>query len=175
MAELHIIGEVVSGVNFASPNLFCAWKLSYGNAWKELGGETEGQSHVDLPADGATAVFSHPIQVHLATRDVQGWPKLMFRVYRECLFGQTELCGYGVVYVPSTPGMHELSCHIWKPVGTLLHQILEFFLGGSPELVDDDVILSGTNRQRIYTTTTGKLNLRLNVITRNFDNFNVDI
>lgn len=175
MAELHIIGEVVSGIGFTSPNLFCSWRLSYGNAWKELGGETEGQTHVDLPADSSIAVFSHPIHVHLATRDVQGWPKILFRVYREGFFGQSELCGYGVTYIPSTPGVHELYCHVWKPVGTLLHQVLEFFLGGSPELVDDDVILSGTNRQRIYTTTSGKLKLRLNIITRNFNNFNVDI
>lgn len=33
------------------------------------------------------------------------------------------LGGYGFIHVPTVPGMHELECVTWKPVGTFKDQI----------------------------------------------------
>ena len=60
----------------------------------------------------------------------------MFQVYHEDFFGRHELCkslddhvtcddiialppdGYGFVTVPTTPGIHDVSCVTWRPVGS---------------------------------------------------------
>ena len=49
MAEVHLIGELVGGSGFSSPNLFCKWGLVVGSAWKILEGQHEGQTQVDHP------------------------------------------------------------------------------------------------------------------------------
>lgn len=49
MAEVHLIGELVGGDGFCSPNLFCKWGLVVGSAWKVLEGQHEGQTQVDHP------------------------------------------------------------------------------------------------------------------------------
>ena len=43
-----------------------------GGAWKVLAGLREGQSQVDNPVNGEVAYFSHPIDVHFATKGLQG-------------------------------------------------------------------------------------------------------
>lgn len=49
MGEVHLIGELVGGDGFCSPNLFCKWGLVVGSAWKVLEGQHEGQTQVDHP------------------------------------------------------------------------------------------------------------------------------
>ena len=50
-----------------------------------------------------------------------GWPRLLLQVYREDRYGRRDLCGYGMVTVPSRPGHHSLTCHTWRPVGACVH------------------------------------------------------
>ena len=57
--------------------VFC---LLLGGGWKLLAGLREGQTQVDTPDVGDTAFFCHPIDVHYATRGLQGWPKIHIQV-----------------------------------------------------------------------------------------------
>lgn len=123
MAEVHLIGELVGGDGFCSTNLFCKWGLVVGSAWKVLEGQHEGQTQVDHPQDGGFAKWSHPIDIHLATKGLQGWPKLHFQVWDEDMFGRNSLCGYGFCHVPTSPGHHDLTCITWRPTGSYLDQI----------------------------------------------------
>lgn len=43
-----------------------------GGAWKVLSGERDGQSQVDNPVNGEAAFFAHPIDIHYATKGLQG-------------------------------------------------------------------------------------------------------
>jgi hypothetical protein len=44
-------------------------------------GMVSGQTHTDYPMEsGEMAVWAHPIDLHLATTNVQGWPKLLMQV-----------------------------------------------------------------------------------------------
>jgi hypothetical protein len=43
-----------------------------GGAWKILAGVREGQTQVDNPQNHSAAYFSHPIDVHFATKGLQG-------------------------------------------------------------------------------------------------------
>ena len=85
MAEVHIIGQIASASGFSKSSLFCKWGLQTGGAWKVLvtlkfssykisfdskvlAGLKEGQTQVDCPGVGEEAYFSHPIDIHYATR-----------------------------------------------------------------------------------------------------------
>lgn len=57
-----------------------------GKFWSHLAGEQYGQTHTvyPLPEDGdqALAVWNHPLDVHLTSASIQGWPRLIFQVRR---------------------------------------------------------------------------------------------
>jgi B9 domain-containing protein 2 len=43
-----------------------------GGAWKVLAGLRDGQTQVDCPQNEFHAYWSHPIDIHLATKGLQG-------------------------------------------------------------------------------------------------------
>ena len=142
MAELHIIGEITSGSGFPHSSLFCKWGIHTGGAWKVLGGLKEGQSQVDDPAVGDTAHFCHPIDVHYATRGLQGWPKLWVQVFHQDGFGRNQLVGYGFSHVPSSAGSHTLEVVTWQPSGSIGDTLSQQFLGGGHQLKSTELIFS---------------------------------
>ena len=38
---------------------------------------------MDNPEEGETSFWSHPIDVHFATRGLQGWPRILLQVYHQ--------------------------------------------------------------------------------------------
>lgn len=85
--------------------------------------------------------------IHMACQGLQGWPKLYFQVWHEDFFGRNELCkysfnyihtfihlycssihlfisldGYGFCHVPTVPGIHDVECVTWRPVGSYRDQ-----------------------------------------------------
>uniref|UniRef100_A0A3B3ZNW7 B9 domain-containing protein 2 n=1 Tax=Periophthalmus magnuspinnatus TaxID=409849 RepID=A0A3B3ZNW7_9GOBI len=76
MAELHVIGQIVGASGFPQNSLFCKWGVHTGGAWRLLSGLKEGQTQVDNPHIGEMAYWSHPIDLHFATKGLQGWPKI---------------------------------------------------------------------------------------------------
>lgn len=50
----------------------CFLLLPAGAAWKLLSGVREGQTQVDTPQVGDMAYWSHPIDLHFATKGLQG-------------------------------------------------------------------------------------------------------
>ncbi|XP_072346284.1 uncharacterized protein [Scyliorhinus torazame] len=72
MAEVHIIGQIVGASGFPQNSLFCKWGLQAGCAWKLLSGLKDGQTQVDNPVIKDMAYWSHPIDIHYATKGLQG-------------------------------------------------------------------------------------------------------
>ncbi|KAK2152243.1 hypothetical protein LSH36_334g03044 [Paralvinella palmiformis] len=174
MAELHLIGQIVGASEFPDSSLFCKFGIHTGGAWKVLGGLREGQTQVDNPEIGDTAYWSHPIDIHFATKGLQGWPKIYFQVWHQDTFGRNELYGYGHCHVPTSPGMHKIDCVTWRPSGNLQEQIMQNFVGGGPQLKSADLIYSGADRFHLKTTAMGKVHMHLGVILRNFDKYGVE-
>ena len=86
MAEVHLIGQLIGASEFPNQSLFCRWSIQTGGAWAVIQGLKEGQTQVDCPVEGeqeTTSFWSHPIDVHFATRGLQGWPKLVVQVYHQ--------------------------------------------------------------------------------------------
>ncbi|XP_072032083.1 B9 domain-containing protein 2-like [Amphiura filiformis] len=173
MAEVYVIGQITGASGFPNQNLFCKWAIHTGGAWKVIAGLREGQTQVDNPQNDAFAVWSHPIDVHLATKGLQGWPKMKFEVYHQDEFGRSELYGYGFVHIPTSPGTHDIECVTWRPTGSYREQIKQFFVGGAPQLKNPDMVQSA-ERYTLSTAAMGKVYLQLGVIFRNFDKYGVE-
>ncbi|BHF69421.1 B9 domain-containing protein 2 [Sparganum proliferum] len=175
MAEVHIIGQIISASNFPEKSLFCKWGISAGSAWRLLSGPSEGQTQVDNPSFGEKAYFCHPFDLHFATKGIQGWPKFFFQVWHHDWLGRNELFGYGFCHVPSTAGSHELEVVTWRPCGSFAEQFKSQLVGGAAHLCNLDLVFNQQNRYMLQTESMGKLQLVCNIITRNFEKFGVEM
>ncbi|XJO74875.1 hypothetical protein BDV3_005632 [Batrachochytrium dendrobatidis] len=175
MAELHILGTLVGASEFPKATLCCQWELTAGEKWTPIEGDLSGQTHVDVPLDSNLCVWSHPIDIHLTTTSLLGWPKIRVQVYYQDMFGRNELYGYGFAHIPSSPGLHKIDISTWRPVGTPSDQIWSYFLGATPQLKNLDLIDTPTDRFRLITASMGKVHLEINVMLRNFHNHGIDL
>lgn len=76
-----------------------------------------------------------------------GWPKLILQV--SCLdsIGRSWIVGYGCCSLPAVPGPHILNVNCWVPSSTTLtDKIRQYFLGGSHQLIQSDIVNLGLNR-----------------------------
>ena len=62
---------------------------------------------------------------------------------------------------------------IWP--GATEDQIKQKFLGGGPQLRSPDLIYSGADRYHLKTVARGNVILHLNVITRNFEKYGIEM
>ncbi|XP_021916275.1 B9 domain-containing protein 2-like isoform X3 [Zootermopsis nevadensis] len=146
MAEVHLIGQIIGASKFPNQSLFCKWGIHAGGGWKVISGLKEGQTQVDSPACDGITYWCHPVDIHFATKGIQGWPKLHLQVYHLDQFGRS----------------------------TLRDQFVQYFLGGGPQLKNPDLIYSGNDRYRLQTETMGVVHLELGVVLRNFDKYGVE-
>ncbi|XP_055105923.1 B9 domain-containing protein 2 [Symphalangus syndactylus] len=174
MAEVHVIGQIMGASGFSESSLFCKWGIHTGAAWKLLSGVREGQTQVDTPQIGDMAYWSHPIDLHFATKGLQGWPRLHFQVWSQDSFGRCQLAGYGFCHVPSSPGTYQLACPTWRPLGSWQEQLARAFVGGGPQLLHGDTIYSGADRYRLHTAAGGTVHLEIGLLLRNFDRYGVE-
>lgn len=173
MAELHVIGQLVGATDFGTDGLFCKWGFHAGRAWELLEGLDAGQTQADFPEDGVTYSWSHPVDVHYASRGLAGWPKLCLQVWSQDQYGRNDIAGYGFCHVPTAPGSYELACPCWVPEGSFGERFSGFFLGGRPRLKLEEVVYTGGDRFRLQTLSTGQVHVRLNVIMKDFERNNV--
>lgn len=174
MAECHVIGQLVGASDFPKKNLFCKWDTHFGSSWKLISGCKEAQTQIDSPQLDGKTYWCHPIDIHLGTKGIQGWPKFHVEVYHQDDCGRNELYGYGFLHIPTQPGSHNLTCVTWRPTGSLKHEINRFFLGGGLHLKRPDIIFSGADRSKLQTETMGKVYFEIGLILRNFHIYGVE-
>ncbi|UXI15696.1 neural stem cell-derived dendrite regulator [Sarcoptes scabiei] len=174
MAELFIIGQIVGAENFQTKSLYCKWKLIIGSGWKILEGIAEGQTQIDSTCNGDFACWQHPIDLHLVTKGIQGWPKIIFEIWHKNSLDQNSLIGYGVVNVPSQPGSKKILCPCWRPIGSVLDRLAQMFNGESLHLSEEWLIYSSEHRFRLHTENTGSICLDLNLILKDFEKFGIE-
>ncbi|GAB6027754.1 B9 domain-containing protein 2 [Chamberlinius hualienensis] len=174
MAEVHIIGQLIGAKGFSHKSLFCKWGIHTGNSWRLLSGLAEGQTQVDSPAVDDTSYWSHPLDLHYATKGIQGWPKLHVQVWSLDSYGRQELCGYGYCHVPTSPGINTVECVTWLPVGSFRQQITQNIIGGAMHLCDESTVYSGSERYQLQTESKGTVSIEIGIILRNFEKFGVE-
>lgn len=175
--EVHLIGEIVCGYGFGSIGGFtCKWRVEYGERWIHIAGNQFGRTQQDYPStapwtsDPNVVVWSHPIDLHFATSAFQGWPKLIFQVWRVDSSMELHVVGYGFVPVPFAAGQHKLWVSLWRPLGTSKEELDVQIYGRTPELRSDDVIFNAawSDRCRLRTVSTGTVLVNLGVLLRHF-------
>lgn len=173
MAEVHIVGQLVGGTGFTERNLFCKWGIEAGRNWDLLEGFDAGQTQVDQPPEGESAVWAHPVDIHYACKSLTGWPKLWVQVWSQDTHGCNEIAGYGFCHVPTSPGMHEVTIACWVPEGSLGERFQAFFLGGHPRLRVDELVHTPGDRFRLQTRSAGQVHVHLGVVLKNFGVHNI--
>ncbi|KAG1689859.1 hypothetical protein DVH05_001892 [Phytophthora capsici] len=175
--EVHLVGEIVSGHGFGTAGgLTCKWRVEYGSRWSHIAGDEFGQTQLDYPSTAPwtsepdVAVWSHPIDLHFATSAFQGWPKLLFQVWRADSSMKLHVVGYGFVPVPFAAGQHKLWVSLWRPLGSTVEEIDAQILGRTTELKSDDVLFSAawSERCRLRTIATGRVLVHIGVLLRHF-------
>lgn len=109
------------------------------------------------------------------TSFLQGWPRLLFQVWKLDDIGRLDVEGYGFLHIPTTPGMHELKCSLWRPLGTDADELAAFFVGGKPTLSNTSILFSTANeRYRLRSAPSGNVFCRLDLIFRYLDLHAID-
>ena len=179
--RVSLIGSVVGGSHLGYANAQCKWRLVVSPGWKHVSGALSGTSHWASAHDNAFS-WCHPVDAcfdcSVAGMQETAWPRVEMEVRWCDEYGRVDHAGYSVVKVPPTVGIHSLSGHVWRPIGSLVDSITAFFLGGNPRLKDASLIFgveevseegSGTSlaraagRHRLKTASGGIVYLNLGV------------
>lgn len=148
--------------------------LLSGSLWNFVEGESEGQTATDSNRLDHKSVFSHPIDLHLSTRGIQGWPKLTIEVFSVNSLKQFYPVGVGFTFIPTKPGFHKILIPTWKvsPL-SLLDSIKEKFFTGGFTIVKKDLISSGIERYKLSTISSGTVKVHLSLVFKHFRKYNI--
>lgn len=143
--------------------------------WKFVEGESEGQTSTDCNQIDQVSYFSHPLDLHLATRGIQGWPKLSVEIFSVNALKQFCPVGTGFSYIPTNPGYHKLKIPTWRIAPqTILDSIKEkFYTGGFTIVIKKDLIHTGIERYKISTISSGVVVIELSIVFKNFRKYNI--
>ena len=105
MPEVHFFGDIQYGSGFDGCSISCQWMIEWGKNWSFLEGSTDGQSqYASLNEDGVS-IWNHPIDLHFASANMKGWPRIKMRIWELDKYGRAVLVAYGFSHLPSQPGI----------------------------------------------------------------------
>ncbi|XP_001862389.2 B9 domain-containing protein 2 [Culex quinquefasciatus] len=177
MAELHILGELCHASHFEEPNLFCKWSVQFGSSWKVIEGHCEGQSAASTArVDPRRSHFGTPLDLHLACRGIQGWPKLHVELFALNSFDNYWPVGYGFAFLPTQPGLHRIRVATWKVSSAkFVDTVREKFHTGGFTVAKSDTVFSGIERYKLLTKSAGSVEVELMLIFKNFAENGVEL
>ncbi|CAL2042329.1 CBN-MKSR-2 protein [Caenorhabditis brenneri] len=173
MAEVFVSGTITSAKGFGDNRLSIRYQLSLGGGWRVVQGESEGQTQTDCPSVFENAYFGHPIDLHLATSSIQGWPRLLLQVWHHDNYGRQEIAGYGTLLLPTSPGKHVLTAGCWRPKGSFREELMHKLVGGGLQLTSLNALEDPSIREKIVSVSAGTVKFELNIITKNFQRYGI--
>lgn len=180
MPEVTVIATLSTGSLFGVSEAFARFRVFAGESWNLLEGEAFGQTQTairDPISDVLT--WTHPVELHYVCTSLAGWPRIAVTVWQVDAHGRNEVAGYGVAFIPPSPGVHVVDVACWRPEGStlqelggecdvglggglafrvqlrLLRRVTAWFRGGVPQLTDTQVLLGSAQRHSLATVTTG--------------------
>ena len=76
MAELHVMGQIVSASGFGMPSLFCKFAIETGSNFRLLQGTSSGQTQCDMPLVSFIFSLLRTLGRHSARhRSADGWTR----------------------------------------------------------------------------------------------------
>lgn len=179
-----MIGQVLGASDLGVPSASCSWRLESGAEWHHTAGVSNGTTQCDSPSTGNAYVWQHPIDATFSGPEMRGWPRIEIEVRGVDAHGRSDLAGYALQPIPTTPGTHRVTCPLWRPKGSKGERFSAWFVGGEPQLKDNALVYGagpegdleqrgGTTQlaravgdARLATLSSGKVHLLLNVCMR---------
>ncbi|CAI2349866.1 unnamed protein product [Caenorhabditis sp. 36 PRJEB53466] len=149
MAEVFISGQITSATGFGDNRLSVRYQVCVGGGWRIVHGDSEGQTQTDCPTAFEHAYFGHPVDLHLATSTIQGWPRLLLQIWHHDAHGRQEIAGYGSLLLPSSPGKQELTSYCWRPKGSWKEEMMHKLVGGGMQLINLKALEDPSIREKI--------------------------
>ena len=118
-----------------------------------------------------------PFEISYRSQNPQGWPQLVITCASPDFFGREYIKGYGVVHIPTQPGRHERTVHIFSPItSSVLRKFMGIIAGQTTELKNaPKVIASGDGREITRTKSEGSIKVVFQVTLRDMDKFGYSI
>lgn len=167
---IHYIGQVVgiSNVNNSS-GFFCELYFDIGEDWSILSLENCFQTQTGYVNYEDFITFAHPFDIHLTTKNLYGWPRLISRIWKLDDNCKIDLYSYGVTSLPNTKGFHEVSFNTWILRGNLKTEILSYYLNTKPKMnTSDPISLNLKDRKDLFTKPGPIVHVNCEVMMRNF-------
>lgn len=125
MPEVHLVATILTGQLFGVREAFARYRVVTGDAsWSLLDGDAAGQTHsavADPISDVVT--WTHPVELQYSCTSPAGWPRIAVAVWQVDSFGRNEIAGYGVAFVPPSPGIHVVDLACWRPEGSAIQEL----------------------------------------------------
>lgn len=114
--------------------------------------------------------------MHLASRGIQGWPKLNIEICAVNGFNKHWPVGFGFVHIPTKPGFHKFQIQTWKiaPNG-LIDSLRDKFHSGGFSVSKSDLVNSGIERYKLSTKSSGIVTAEFMLIFKNITKFGVEV
>ena len=169
-AEVHFLGQIVGASNLIEKNyVFIEAYFQVGEQWRFLSPKPKIQTQSCTIDQNNFACFCHPIDIHLTTENLYGWPRIICRLWKLDDTNKIDILSYGTTILPNTSGYHEIEFQTWCLKGSLTDEAMWFFLESKPIMNTSDALDPHLNiRENIISKPGPKLLISCEVITRNF-------
>ncbi|CAD7937124.1 unnamed protein product [Amoebophrya sp. A25] len=188
--QVMVTGEL-EGAQLGSSGrgpLMCVFSFQSGHDWTVVQGTTQGITQLACSAHPTTkvsglfhgdpreVVWNFPIGVTYKSTNAYGWPRLIVSVYGTDLCNRRVIKGYGSIHVPCTPGRHERTIRLFRPISSSWLVRFLGWLGGNPAQFVDPRIVAGTEgREVVRVQSGGKVKVIFNVLAKGHKEFNYDL
>jgi hypothetical protein len=178
LPEVHAVGQIKYGIGIScdlSEGVMCRYKVTCGEAWDLIGGNSVGQTQVVYPKLDLNEMLplNHPLDMHLSQASFQsgGTPRITVQTYRLDVYGRRIMSGYGFAHIPTSSGHYNIEIPLWRPSGTPEQELAARYLGEVPSLVSAEPLFDSAwkERCRIVSQAAGKVFMDLYILTRNIE------
>lgn len=113
-----------------------------------------------------------PFEVGFRSRNPYGWPQLILTLVCPDFLGREIIKGYGIVHIPTQPGRHERTLHIFSPItSNVILEFLGVLAGQKAEIIQEaKVFQTGEGREIMRTKTEGIIKVVFNISNSDFEN-----
>lgn len=169
--EVYFIGQILGASNiYSKEGFFCDIYVEVGQDWKLLSSNSDIiQTHTAYSDYNNYVNFSHSFDFQYSVNTLNGWPKLICKVWKLDSSSKIDIYSYGCCYLPNTYGHHELEFNTWILQGGLKAEILSYYINTNPKMnTVDPVAVNLKERKEILSKPGPTIHLYCDVLLKNF-------
>jgi len=172
---VSVSGVVESGECASENYLQCRYEIVTGPDWEKVEGQYSGCSQQATATShlSRSLVWNFPFDCTFRSLNPYGWPQLVLTVMGPDFFGRSVVKGYGSVHIPTTPGFHERTVYLYKPIPmSLFSGIFGYLKGKMAEYeTPTKLIAKGEGREVTRVETTGKVKIKFQISEKGMKKF----